>query len=117
MRRSSYLTDPYAVLGTLREHYPCYRDWSGNRYWLTRYDDVTSVLRDDANFTTRTRSSHYDRRAGRDLRSEPAVVAAHAAAVDAAAPVLAAALVGRAVGAGERRAVRRRRAALRAPVW
>ena len=100
MRRSSYLTDPYAVLGTLREHYPCYRDWSGNRYWLTRYDDVTSVLRDDANFATRTRSSQYDRRAGRDLRSEAAVVAAHAAAVDAAVPALAAALVARAVGAG-----------------
>ena len=47
------LTDPYRLLGILREEYPCYRDWKGNRFWITRYDDVTSVFVDDANYETR----------------------------------------------------------------
>ena len=44
------LTDPYPLLALLRENYPCYRDWSGNAYWLTRYDQVTSIFSDRANF-------------------------------------------------------------------
>ncbi len=44
------LTDPHRLLTILREQYPCYRDWKGNRFWITRYDDVTSVFTDDANF-------------------------------------------------------------------
>jgi cytochrome P450 len=47
------LTDPYRLLTILREEYPCYRDWKGNRFWITRYDDVTSVFVDDANYETR----------------------------------------------------------------
>ena len=49
----AYRQDPYPLLAILREHYPCYRDWLSNAYWISRYDDVTSVLADDANFETR----------------------------------------------------------------
>ncbi len=55
----AYRTDPYPVLGILREHYPCYRDWLGNRYWITRYDDATSIFTDDANFETRPKTWFY----------------------------------------------------------
>ncbi len=55
----AYRLDPYPVLSTLRENYPCYRDWLGNRYWLTQYNDVTSVFADDANFETRSRAWHF----------------------------------------------------------
>ena len=55
-----YLADPFAVPGVLRENYPCFRDWVGNRFWITRYDDVTSVFTDDANFETRPASGCYE---------------------------------------------------------
>ncbi|MCX6520640.1 MAG: hypothetical protein NTZ21_08250, partial [Actinobacteria bacterium] len=58
----AYLVDPYPLVAILREHTPCYRDWPGNAFWVTRYDDVTSVFVDDANFETRSRA----RRCGRD---------------------------------------------------
>ena len=32
------LTAPFDLLGVLREHAPCFRDWVGNRFWVTRYD-------------------------------------------------------------------------------
>lgn len=51
--------DPYPSLTILRENYPCYRDWVTNRFWITRYDDVTSVLADTANFAARSRRSTY----------------------------------------------------------
>ena len=70
----AYRTDPYPVLGTLREHYPCYRDWLGNRYWITRYDDVTSIFTDDANFETRSKRWFYGvPEYGRDFNSAVAV--------------------------------------------
>ncbi len=63
-----YLTDPFTVPGVMREHYPCYRDWVGNQFWVTRYDDVTSVFVDDANFETRPLLAAYGAEvAGRDL--------------------------------------------------
>jgi cytochrome P450 len=101
LRRTANLTDPYRLLTILREHYPCYRDWSGNSYWITRYDDVTSVLHDEANYATPTKASRYARTAGRDLGAELPVVAAHTAAVDATAPQLATAIVERVTDAGE----------------
>ncbi len=52
---SAYLDDPFTLVGILRENYPCYRDWPGNAFWVTRYDDVTSVFVDEANYETRTR--------------------------------------------------------------
>jgi cytochrome P450 len=71
LRSAEFVDDPYPVLSTLREHYPCYRDWPGNCFWITRYDDVTSVLADDANYTTRQRRWAYGARLplGRDLAS------------------------------------------------
>ncbi len=52
---SAYLDDPFTLVGILRENYPCYRDWPGNAFWVTRYDDVTSVFVDEANYETRSR--------------------------------------------------------------
>ena len=57
----AYLADPYSLLDILREHYPCFRDWATNRFWITRYDDVTSVFVDDANYETRPKLWHYNR--------------------------------------------------------
>jgi len=51
-----YQRDPYPILAIMRENYPCYRDWVSNRFWITRYDDVTSVFVDDANFETRPKA-------------------------------------------------------------
>ena len=68
------LTNPYPLLALLRENYPCYRDWSGNAYWLTRYDQVTSIFSDRANF-------HFPNRAQScsliDAEDLSATVAAH----------------------------------------
>jgi pulcherriminic acid synthase len=64
----AYLSDPYPLVAILREHYPCYRDWPGNAFWITRYDDVTSVFTDHANFVTRSRAWGCGRAGwGRDL--------------------------------------------------
>ncbi len=52
---SAYLDDPFTLVAILRENYPCYRDWPGNAFWVTRYDDVTSVFVDEANYETRSR--------------------------------------------------------------
>ncbi len=52
---SAYLADPFSPVALLRENYPCYRDWPGNAFWITRYDDVTSVFVDEANYETRSR--------------------------------------------------------------
>lgn len=67
----AYLADPYPLVATLREQEPCYRDWPANAFWVTRYDDVTSIFVDDANFETRTRASSCGREGwGRDLGAE-----------------------------------------------
>ena len=67
----SFAADPYPRLEILREHYPCYRDWLGNRFWITRYDDVTSVFTDDANFESRSKLWRYgEPDLGRDLGEE-----------------------------------------------
>jgi cytochrome P450 len=67
----AYLVDPYPLVAILREHTPCYRDWPGNAFWITRYDDVTSMFVDDANFETRTRAERCARTGwGRDLGAE-----------------------------------------------
>ena len=95
------LRDPYPVLAALRETEPCYRDWIGNAFWLTRYDDVTSVFVDDANFTTRTTRSAYGLDdAGRDLGDEPAVQACAAAHLRALARPVAEELVAALVARG-----------------
>ena len=78
------LTDPYRLLTILREEYPCYRDWKGNRFWITRYDDVTSVFADDANYATRSKRWRLgDEQLGRDLWDHVPVLAARAERIDA----------------------------------
>ena len=63
-----YLSDPYPLVAILRENYPCYRDWLSNCFWITRYDDVTSVFADDQNFETRPKRWYLDSvNFGRDL--------------------------------------------------
>lgn len=80
----AYRRDPYPFLAVLRENYPCYRDWLGNRYWLTRYDDVTSVFADEANFETRAKLWFYGREDfGRDLGGRLDVAWAYTNFVDA----------------------------------
>lgn len=79
-----YLADPYPLLEILRENYPCYRDWAGNRFWITRYDDVTSVLADEANYETRTKSWFYGRPESlRNLWDEVDILWARANHIDA----------------------------------
>lgn len=68
---AGYADNPYPQVEILREHYPCYRDWAGNRFWITRYDDVTSVFTDDANYETRSKQWSYGGAdLGRDLGAE-----------------------------------------------
>ena len=90
-----YLQDPYPIVGILRENYPCYRDWAGNSFWITRYDDVTSLFMDDANFETRTKLWFYEMGGfGRDLRGEMPVLWARSNTWDAQARPLADKIVG-----------------------
>ena len=78
------LTEPHRLLTILRENYPCYRDWVGNRFWITRYDDVTSVFADEANYETRPKRWFYGRPdLGRDLWGELPVSWSWANRVDA----------------------------------
>ena len=63
-----YAGDPYPLLEVLRENYPCYRDWLSNCFWITRYNDVTSVFSDDQNFETRPKRWYFGSMDyGRDL--------------------------------------------------
>jgi len=79
-----YLRDPYPLLEILRENYPCYRNWLANSYWVTRYNDVTSIFTDDANFETRPKTWYYElENFGRDLRAELPVLQTHAQLIDA----------------------------------
>jgi pulcherriminic acid synthase len=95
-----FLVDPYPKLTVLREQYPCYRDWGGNTFWLTRYDDVTSVIADEANFETRPRAWHLGLDEGRDLCSDLGVATAWSSGIESNAESLAATVVERLVGAG-----------------
>ncbi len=102
LRTDEYLRDPYRLARILREHYPCYRDWSGNAYWVTRYDDVTSVFQDDANYETRSKRWFYGLAdSGRDFGATLPVLVAEANAIDHHAPLLAEELIGQLTTAGE----------------
>jgi pulcherriminic acid synthase len=79
-----FIKNPYPVLEILRENYPFYRDWLGNSFWVTRYDDVTSIFTDDANFETRPKRWFYGLEdLGRDLGQEVPLLAAQASRIDA----------------------------------
>ncbi len=91
---TQHLVDPYRLLGILREHYPCYRDWPGNAFWVTRYDDVTSVFADDANYESRSKRWLYGLEdAGRNLRDELAFLECEARHLDTLAVPVAEQLV------------------------
>jgi len=64
LNSEAYRLDPYPLVGILREHYPCYRDWLNNCYWVTQYNDVTSIFADAANFETRSRAWHLGQSSG-----------------------------------------------------
>ncbi len=79
-----FIENPYPVLEILRENYPFYRDWLGNSFWVTRYDDVTSIFTDDANFETRPKRWFYGiEDLGRDLGQEVPLLTAQASRIDA----------------------------------
>lgn len=72
--RPDFMADPYPTLALLREHYRCFQDWHTNTLWVTSYDEVTSLIADEANFSASPRHATYE--AGlfsRDLRDEPPV--------------------------------------------
>jgi len=97
-----YLTNPYAPLEVLRENYPCYRDWIANAYWITQYNDVTSIFVDDANFETRSKAWFYGIEGfGRDLGGEIPVLTAQATRIDENASAIAERLVDEMVTAGQ----------------
>jgi cytochrome P450 len=89
-----FARNPYPTFEILRENYPCYRDWIGNSYWISRYDDVTSVFADDANFETRSKLWFYGEDAfGRDLRGELPVLVSQATLMERHAVPVANALI------------------------
>ena len=78
-----YRIHPYPFLETLRENYPCYRDWLSNCYWITKYNDVTSIFSDDANFETRSKNFFLKAEGiGRDLGNELPVLFAQEKSFD-----------------------------------
>lgn len=101
MLTREYLEDPYPTLAILRENYPCYRDWIGNSYWISRYDEVTSIFADDANFETRPKLWFYGREDfGRDFGQALPVLVAHAERTDAHAAAVAESILGEMAGDG-----------------
>ena len=72
LTHSTQLTDPHGVHSILRENYPCYRDWAGNAYWLTQYNDVTSVFTDRANVAVATRAQDCGLKTAEDFSGSPA---------------------------------------------
>ena len=88
-----YRVNPYPLVEILRENYPCYRDWLANSYWITQYNDVTSIFADEANFETRPKAWLYGMTDfGRNLRDERPVLAAEERLIDANAADIAEAL-------------------------
>lgn len=74
---ADFKRNPYPVFEVLRENYPFYRNWLSNNYWVTRYDDVTSIFADEANFESRSNAWRYGIEGfGTDLGSELSVLAA-----------------------------------------
>jgi len=91
---SDYAANPCKYVSILRENYPCFRDWINNCYWITRYDDVTSIFTDEANFETRSKLWYYNLPDfGRDLGTELPVLWAWSHAMDTHAGPLAEQLI------------------------
>jgi len=84
--RDDQLDNSFPNLTILRENYPCYRDWLSNAYWLTRFDDVTSVFADRANFYVPTRAARCGLQDANDLSSSVAAHTVWAELIDTALP-------------------------------
>ncbi|MBI1179824.1 MAG: hypothetical protein GC201_04645 [Alphaproteobacteria bacterium] len=96
-----FVRNPYPLFAVLRENYPCYRNWVDNSFWISPYNEVTSVFADDANFETRPKRWFYRMEEyGRDLREELPVLEAQAKGIDDNAAPLAEALVAEFAGRG-----------------
>ena len=101
LKSEDFRCDPYPLVGVLRENYPCFRDWLANCYWITQYNDVTSISADAANFESRPKLWYLGLESlGRDLRGELPVLQAQAQRMDAFAEPVAEQLVGSFVGSG-----------------
>lgn len=88
--RPEFLADPYPTLAAIREHYRCFQDWHTNTLWVTSYDEVTSLIADEANFGARPRRAAYGAGPfGRDLRDEPPVRDAIGSGMQSSAEVIA----------------------------
>ena len=76
--------------------------WLSNSYWITRYNDVTSIFVDEGNFETRPKTWYYGiENFGRDLRGELPVLEAQARGIDENAQTLAENIVGEFAARGE----------------
>ena len=81
-----YRQNPYPIVAILREHYPCYRDWLSNSYWITGYNEVTSIFTDEANFETRPKTWTYGlTEPARNLNDELALLVAEETFMDSQA--------------------------------
>lgn len=99
---ADFVRDPWPVFTILREDYPCYRTWLTNDYWISRYDDVTSIFVDDANFETRPKRWFYGRPdLGRDLTEELPVLEARARIWDESIEAVTDALLDELAASGE----------------
>lgn len=97
-----FARNPYPLLTILREHYPCFRDWLNNCYWVTPYNDATSIFTDDANFESRPKRWMLGlENGGRNLRDALPVLTAAAAGIDGNAERLAREAVAGFAGRGE----------------
>jgi cytochrome P450 len=56
---NEFLKDPYPTLELLRSNYGCFYNRKTNSWWITRYDDVTSVFADCLNFSSPMKSLIY----------------------------------------------------------
>lgn len=98
---AEFALDPYPLLGILRENYPCYLNWATNSYWLTRYNDVTSVFADDANFETRSKLWFYGQPDfGRNFGAHIDVLRSHEKSFDGSVKPISEKIVGELLSAG-----------------
>lgn len=97
-----YRLNPYPLVAVLRDNYPCYRDWLANSYWISQYNDVTSIFADDANFETRSKTwSCGLNTSGRDLGQALPVLTTRATQIDRHATAIAATLASSLAEKGE----------------
>jgi len=101
LANAEFINDPYPALSLLRDNYPCYRDWRANAFWVSRYNDVTSIFVDDANFESRPKCWFYGvENYGRDLGQQLTVLNAQAQAYQSHVPQIMQDIINRAMPSG-----------------